>query len=227
MKKLLQLSFVLFLICGTVASANAQTKKKKTTKKKDKEVNAEYFEEKTDFWKNTWWGIQTDQNLLSLGGNFFSIRALPSLSYKISERFSAGVITKVAYYWENVNRTRPQWGGLVNNYSTLDFSAGVMARFKISNNFFLHGEFENTWFKRPVGFEAINPTDPNTRYNVLKNTIAETYTYLGLGYTSGSSPGGWGYELSLNVDVTNSTNKVRYTENGLPIDIRIGFMKNF
>ncbi len=228
MKKLLQLSLVLVLILSTIATANAQTKKKKTTsKKKDKDVNAEYFEEKGDFWKKICWGIQTDQNLFSLGGRRFSIRLLPSMSYKFSDRFSGGIITKAAYYWLDLSNVSTQ----LTSYSSLDLTAGLMSRFKISNNIFLHAEFENTRFRRPdtdaQGNLIYDPVPGTNQFELRKQTINETYTYLGLGYSSGSVPGGWGYEASINFDVTNSVKKQRYIDTGLPIDVRIGFMKNF
>ena len=190
--RILALSLV-FLV-GLSVSMDAQRRSNKTD---------DYFDE-GGFGPHRFWyggGIGLGFN----GGNFqsqFQFALSPMVGYKLTPNLSVGPRIALEY-----NHIRLATGANSSEkYNLFDFGAGLFARYKIFNPFFLHTEFQRESNANPIGGgESVRRSRDNF--------------FVGGGYSSGG--GLIGYEISIlwNLMEDGSVN--------LPLDYRIAFTHNF
>lgn len=122
-------------------------------------------------------------NLDFFNGNF-SFSNKFSTGYKLNKRFSAGLSAKSFLDIYDFNGP---------NLNLFSYGAAAFARFKITNDIYIHGEYGLTSYEDFRG--SIN------------SAFRDTYTdpLIGLGYESGQGPWKFGLQLlfTLNSDVEN------------------------
>ena len=211
MKKLLLLALLTALLAGLThqdALAQHRKKKKKSSGKMD-----EYFDESGNVWARMWYGAQVGQ--IAFFNNQFAAAVSPMAAYKITERLSAGLITKISYTYERV-RGIPG----VRNFQTLDLSAGPMVRYRIIPALFAHVEYELTRFEHLPTDNFGNPLIIIEEDKIKTEHTTQPYAYVGLGYES--QVGVWGYEISLLYNLLDRADSFR-----IPWDLRFGMNYNF
>lgn len=205
MKKLLQLTVcVVLLLISMPMDADAQYGGKKKKKKTKTEQTDDYFDEKGNIAARMWYGGSIRN--IGLFNNVFTASISPMAGYKITDQFSAGIITKLDYYYERI-----QFSSL--KIERLDYSVGAFTRYRIIPAIFAHLEYEQTNFSTP--YIASNGSE------ILYERDWEPYMYIGLGYQSGN--GIVGYEVSVYYNPIHDGQKTRE----VPWDFRIGFNYNF
>ena len=81
---------------------------------------------------------------LGLGfGNTTFINVSPLVGYRITERFSAGIRVKYQYFKYKQEFIGTNGAVIKQNFQSNIYGGGVFSRFFVSNNIFLHGEYEN------------------------------------------------------------------------------------
>lgn len=203
MKKLLIFSLLAAIFTfGFSTDINAQSRGKK--KKKSSKTD-DYFDDSGDWKQKLWYGAGGTLGF-SGGQNFsaFSIGLSPMVGYKVTPWFSVG--PRFSYIYTGFK------GGAVNvdefgstrpstrdngpfRVSSSTFGAGLFARAKFLQQFFVQAEIENVTISQPA-------TEGNSIYFLRDNETLEFLKfkenrvngYFGAGYNS-SGGGLFGYEI--------------------------------
>ena len=190
-------TFLLIFLLGWSYTADAQ---KRTKKKSDVD---EYFDE-GGFGPHKFWfggGI----GLGFSGGNVqsqFNFSISPMVGYKITPELSVGPRLELDYAHARFATSATS----SEKYNIFNYGIGGFARYKIFQQFFLHGEYQIESRANPIGGgETIRGSRDNF--------------YVGAGYSSGG--GLVGYEISL------LWNLLEEGTVDLPLDYRIAFTYNF
>ena len=233
MKKLLIFSLLAAIFTfGFSTDLEAQSRRGKKKKKSSK--TDEYFDDSGNWTQKLWYGA--GGTLGFSGGNNFSLFRIglsPMVGYKITPWFSAGPRLSVVYTGikagainveERDGQIFPIGGtedNSVNKIGATDFGAGVFARAKFLQSFFVHAELESYTSNRPVTNNGFNFWRYDDTLEFVKVKENRVNTYLGAGYNS-SGGGLLGYEIMLlyNFNVPESS-----FEN--PLEIRAGLTYNF
>jgi hypothetical protein len=76
-------------------------------------------------------------------GNTTFVNISPLLGYRITERFSAGIRVKYQYFKYQQNFVGTNGAVIKSSFESNIYGGGVFSRLFVSNNIFLHGEYEN------------------------------------------------------------------------------------
>lgn len=204
MKKILQLSVLIFavLLCFN-NDAFAQRKKKKKKSETD-----EYFDESGGFAHRLWYG--GNFTLGFSGGNISSVFQLgisPMVGYKLTDQLSVGPRISLLYTYYKTELAPND----IQSQDPLTYGIGAFARYKAFSNLFAHIEYE---FENEANFVILNGD-----LEVL--TREQNNFFLGAGYNSNSG-GPWGYEILLLYNLLLPENTVE-----VPFSLRFGFTYNF
>ena len=205
MKKVSKFSILaLILLFLGSSSMNAQTRR--TTKPKEKTQKSDkYFDESGGFAHKLWYGGGV--NLGFQGGtnsSQFNVGLSPMVGYKITPELSVGPRFSFVY-------NSYKFGG-TDGASWTDYSAGVFARYKFLQTFFLQTEYQYANQVIDLGYDRATNS-------ILLIRSSRDNTYIGAGYNSG---GLFGYEIAILYNVNVPANSFQS-----PLDIRAGFTYNF
>ena len=144
---------------------------------------------------------------LSTGTDVTSISASPLVGYKISDPFSVGMSLTYQYVGEKDS-----------DASLSNFGLGPFARFQVTDEYFIHAEYEYLNYEYVSGFATQDgdvPTERNS-YNSL---------WLGVGYGGPIGRNGGFFVLALyNVLYDPAEEPQPYAS---PLSIRAGFAVGF
>lgn len=188
MKKYILFPLVLCLFIVLSVDADAQSRGKKRTMQKS-----------GDFMENVWYGANIGLGFSGTGyESLLALELSPMAGYKFTPRFSVGprVIFKYIHY-------RVSLGGPTQKYNFFDVGLGAFTRFKIIDEFFIHGEYNG------IREQRINNIGTKTNY-------IKPHALLGLGYNGG------GGEILILFDFLRPNDEI-----DLPIEFRIGYTVNF
>lgn len=212
MKKILQLSVLIFavLLCFN-NDAFAQRKKKKKKSETD-----EYFDESGGFAHRLWYGGNVivgfnggTNTFTFLNYSTFTIGITPMVGYKITDFFSVGPRFTILYQYYRGEIAL----GVADGINLTSYGAGVFSRFKFFREFFVHGEYE---YLEQAFIADLRDGE------WVSGSFAQDNIYFGAGYNS-SVGGPFGYEILIlyNFNVPPDTLTIN------PFDFRIGFTYNF
>lgn len=156
------------------------------------------------FIDNLWFGGGGQLNFFSRNGiSVFVVGLSPMVGYKISPNISVG--PRLSLNYNSINCSFSD-----NRHKYFNWEAGMFGRFKVFNQFFLHGEYsiEN---RRLLFSDCSEP---------LKQL--RSMPYLGVGYTTGFE-GSAGSEVLLLFRLRNDGQGIQES----PFVIRFGFNYNF
>jgi hypothetical protein len=195
--------------------AQSKNKKKPTSAAAKKKARTETKKNEDSFWTTKMW-YGADINYPQFGNGIFQMSLNPMAAYKINDRFSAGVLTKLDYYWFRLN---PNSAGL-RSYENLNYGAGVFARARLFRGLFAHVEYERSHFKQLFDDGTGAPLiDLNTNKVYTENKV-EPYCYTGLGWSSGF--GKWQTQIGIYRNLLDDVDKIRNVW-----DFRFGISYNF
>jgi hypothetical protein len=138
---------VLLLTFGLQQTADAQTRPKSRTTKTTKKKTDDYFDESGGFKHRLMYGVQADQGFLSLFGSDFHVGFDPLIGYKVTNWAALGIVTGLRY--DNVQLQQLGTGRLFQ-YSAFTYSYGAFARVKPIKQGFVHFEYRNVSFDKPL-----------------------------------------------------------------------------
>ncbi|MBK8669755.1 MAG: hypothetical protein IPN89_09940 [Saprospiraceae bacterium] len=171
MKNFILLLSMVFCLLISIASADAQVRKKTTSKKSKKE------KEKTEQ-VSLMEKINPEIRFGNLGFfNGLTISTKANVGYKLSERFTAGAGLKLFYNQFSVQGPDP---------SIFDLGGFLYARGKITNQIYLQAEYAFMGYAKDPDPYQIRYITQDTKVN---------YPLIGLGYTSGFGKWKFGIEL--------------------------------
>ena len=187
-------TFLLIFLLGWSYTADAQ---KRTKKKSDVD---EYFDEGGFGSHRFWYGGGV--GLGFSGGNVqsqFNFSVSPMVGYKITPELSIGPRLELDYAHVRVSTGQSS----SDKFNIFNYGIGGFARYKIFQQFFIHGEYQI-----------------ESRGNPISGTRGSRDNfYVGAGYSSGGSL--IGYEISL------LWNLLEEGTVDLPLDYRVAFTYNF
>jgi len=183
--------------------------KKKKKKKTTSDRKSDYFDERGGDIKNLlWYGADVTLGFNAFNGeSLFAIGISPMVGYKVTDNFSLGPRISLANTTSKIAVTNSTDASL----NEFDFGAGIFARHKFLNNYFIHGEYQ-----------ALNNEIPTfiSGNEVLTERDWENHYFLGLGY--GGSNGSIGFSTYALWDFSQE-----FTSQNIPIDVRFGITYNF
>ncbi|MGK0363338.1 MAG: hypothetical protein ACI85O_000383 [Saprospiraceae bacterium] len=231
MKKILIFSLLAAIFTfgfSTDIQAQSRGKKKKSSK------TDEYFDDSGNWTQKLWYGAGGTLGFSGgQGASLFQIGISPMVGYKLTPWLSAGPRLSVVYTGlkggaVNVEERDGQLipiGGTednsANKIGATDFGAGLFARAKFLQSFFVHAELESYTSSRPVSNNSFNFWRYDDTLEFVKVKENRLNTYIGAGYNS-SGGGLLGYEIMLlyNLNVPESSFDS-------PLEIRAGLTYNF
>lgn len=128
----------LLLIVSLFLGFNSAMAQGQTDDDEDKEEKVRYGDGKT-FTERLYFG-----GGLGLGfGNTTFVNISPLVGYRITEKFSAGIRAKYQYYKYKQDFRGTNGGIYTSSFQSNIYGGGVFSRFFVTDNIFLHGEFED------------------------------------------------------------------------------------
>lgn len=173
-KKLGSISLlVLFLMFATLELSAQKKRSKKRPAKEDTEEKTRSRSSREDTETISFFDkINYDINIGNISlSNGFGISLKPAAAYKFTERLSTGLALRAFYQFINVR------GG--DDLSYFHYGPSVYGRFKISNEFYVQGEYSR------MSYDA----GPNSDRVIASSPMA------GVGYLSGYGPWTFGIQL--------------------------------
>ncbi len=125
----------------------------------------------------------------SFWNNYTYLSVQPLVGYKVTPKFSLG--GKLRYSFINYNNIDP-------SFSSHNFGGSLFTRYRLTPQFYLHGEFVYTSFDQITGFDL-----PNNQW--LSERVWVPFLLLGGGISQRISPNVWVFAEFL-VDVINDKN---------------------
>ncbi len=213
MKKFLFFTtLIAILIGGFSLDADAQYRKKKKKKKK-KKAQDEYFDD-SGFVHKLWYGSDAVFRFGGFNGSTELTYGLsPMVAYKLTDNLSAG--PKVTFNNYIVNFANGTQDDI--KFKSFNYGAGIFARYKIFNSYFIHGEFEGISEEIIPDLSRIE-IDPATN-EILTERQWNNHYYLGAGYTSGGT-------LAINIYLLWDFSE-EFNSSNIPINYRFGLTYKF
>lgn len=181
-KKYSSFALILFAMLFFVDDANAQRRgtKKRTSRETEEKKNNRLGKSKSDIREKLTYEIGFGNPTFFGGGgqSQFNIALKPGVGYKLVDRVATGVFIKGDYTFANL-------GG--QEFSLLDYGAGVFAKFKIVEAVYVRAEgtYQNYSYDRRLG---------------ITNRAGFLEPLLGLGYRSGVTDWVFGGEILFHMD---------------------------
>ncbi|MGA0257804.1 MAG: hypothetical protein ACO3M5_08165 [Saprospiraceae bacterium] len=208
-KNLFPLAFVLLLIVGSSTELDAQrrgTKKRESKETTDRSRSSRDRGTKDELAVPLRDRIIYDIQIGQLGFNQgFQVSMKSGAAYKFTERLSLGLGLKMGYFSRNLP-------GNSQDGSFFDYGAYLYPRFKISESFYIKGEYQ---------YLSIDRDFFNTGNAERQNGFVPL---IGAGYVSGFGP--WKFGLELLIVAAGNTDQEIYF-NGDPVEYMFTFVYNF
>jgi len=218
MKKFLLFSLLtVFMMTAFSFDADAQRRRKKRKKKKKKpktEQKSDYFDD-SGFVHNLWYGadFEVPRFIGGQGQTIITLGLSPMVGYKFTDNFSLGP----KLYLNNYHVKYANGAQDDIKFNSFNYGAGIFARYKILDSYFIHAEFEGISEEIVEDVNRIE-IDPATN-KILTVRSQSTHYYLGAGYTSGGN-------LAFNAYVLWDFSQ-QLTSTSIPIRGRVGVTYKF
>lgn len=173
-KKLISINLlVLFLLFATTELSAQKKRSKKRPSKEETEENTRSRSSRDDTETISFADrINYDINIGNISlSNGFGISLKPGAAYKFTERLSAGLAVRAFYQFQNVR------GGDDNSF--FSYGPSLYSRFKISNEFYVQGEYSRMSYDAGPNADRVTASSP----------------MAGVGYLSGYGPWTFGIQL--------------------------------
>jgi len=176
-KKIISISLLVLFFLTVSTDIEAQRKKRKTSKKTEdtedtrSRSRSRSSQERTETVSFTD-RLNYDINIGNISfNNGFGITLKPAVGYKFADRISAGLALRAFYNFVNIR------GG--DDFSTFSYGPSVYSRFKVSEDFYIQGEYSRMSYQ----------FDPNADRVTASSPLA------GIGYLSGFGPWKFGIQV--------------------------------
>lgn len=172
-KKLGSISLLILFLAFTTTELSAQKKRsKKRPAKEETEESSRSRSSREDQTVSFADRINYDINIGNISlSNGFGISLKPGAAYKFTERLSAGLAVRAFYQFQNVR------GG--DDRSFFSYGPSLYGRFKISNEFYVQGEYSRMSYDAGPNADRVTASSPMG----------------GFGYLSGYGPWTFGVQL--------------------------------